>query len=82
MVGWNHPRNGHEFEQIPGDSERQGNLVCYCSCSWGVGHELATGQHFYSALVASWSSLAWKHDISLNKDFGSIAILLCISPTE
>ena len=51
MVGWNHPRNGHEFEQIPGDSERQGNLVCYCSCSWGVGHELATGQHFYSALV-------------------------------
>lgn len=24
-------------------------------------------------LVASWSSLAWKHDISLNKDFGSIA---------
>ena len=21
--------SGHEFEQIPGDSEGQGNLVCY-----------------------------------------------------
>jgi len=31
-VGWHHRLNGHEFEQTPGDSERQGNLVC-CS-SW------------------------------------------------
>ena len=28
-----HQLNGHEFEQIPGDSEGQGSLVC-CS-SWG-----------------------------------------------
>ena len=29
MVGW-HPRlNGHEFEQILGDSEEQRSLVCY-----------------------------------------------------
>ena len=30
MVGWNHRLNGHEFEQIPGDSKGQGSLVC-CS---------------------------------------------------
>ena len=29
MVGWHHRLNGHEFEQIPGDSEGQGRLV-YC----------------------------------------------------
>ena len=33
MVGWHHPLNGHEFEQIPGDSEGQKSLVC-CS-PWG-----------------------------------------------
>ena len=29
MVGWYHQLDGHEFEQTPGDSERQGGLVCY-----------------------------------------------------
>ena len=33
MVGWHHPLSGHELEQAPGDSERQGSLVC-CS-PWG-----------------------------------------------
>ena len=33
MVGWHHCLNGHEFEQVPGDSEGQGRLAC-CS-SWG-----------------------------------------------
>ena len=33
MVGWHHRLNGHESEQIPGDSERQGSLACYCL--WG-----------------------------------------------
>ena len=33
MVGWHHLLNGHEFEQTPGDSERQGSLVC-CN-PWG-----------------------------------------------
>ena len=28
MVGWHHWLNGHEFEQIPGDSEGQGSLAC------------------------------------------------------
>ena len=32
-VGWHRQLNGHEFEQIPGDSEGQGSVVC-CS-SWG-----------------------------------------------
>ena len=30
MVGWHHRLNGHEFEQILGDSEGQGSLAC-CS---------------------------------------------------
>ena len=30
MVGWDHQFNGHEFEQAPGDGQRQGNLAC-CS---------------------------------------------------
>ena len=33
MFGWNHWLNGHEFEQVPGDAEGQGSLVC-CS-PWG-----------------------------------------------
>ena len=27
MVEWRHGLNGHESEQTPGDSERQGSLV-------------------------------------------------------
>ena len=33
MVGRHHHLNGHEFEQILGDSEGQGSLTC-CS-PWG-----------------------------------------------
>ena len=33
MVGWHHQPNGHEFEQTPGDGERQGSLACYSL--WG-----------------------------------------------
>ena len=33
MVGWLHQLDGHEFEQNPGDGERQGSLAC-CS-PWG-----------------------------------------------
>ena len=33
MTGWNHWLKGHGFEQIPGDGEGQGSLVC-CS-PWG-----------------------------------------------
>ena len=30
MVGWHHQLNGHKFEQILGDNEGQGRLMC-CS---------------------------------------------------
>ena len=33
MVGWHHGLNGHESEQVLGDSEGQGSLAC-CS-PWG-----------------------------------------------
>ena len=33
MAGWHHRLNGHEFEQIPGDSGGQRSLAC-CS-PWG-----------------------------------------------
>ena len=33
MVGWHHRLNGHELEQTPEDSGRQGSLAC-CS-PWG-----------------------------------------------
>ena len=37
MVGWHHPFNGQEFEQVLGDGKGQGSLV---GCSpWG-GKEL------------------------------------------
>ena len=45
MVGWHHWFNGHEFEQTPGDSEGQRNLVCYSSWSHKESrHNLATEQ--------------------------------------
>ena len=34
MVGWHRQLNGHEFEQTPGHSEGQRDLVC-CS-PWGL----------------------------------------------
>ena len=33
MIGRHHQVNGHEFEQVPGDSEGQGSLACYSP--WG-----------------------------------------------
>ena len=33
VVEWHHRLNGHEFQQVPGDGEWQGSLVC-CS-PWG-----------------------------------------------
>ena len=34
VVAWHHQFNGHEFEQTPRDSERQGSLACYSP--WGL----------------------------------------------
>ena len=49
MVGWHHQLNGHEFEQILGDSEGQESLAC-CS-PWGqrVGHEWVIEQQQWTA---------------------------------
>ena len=33
IVGWHHQLNGHEFDQMPRNSERKGSLVCYSP--WG-----------------------------------------------
>ena len=45
MVVWHHRLNGHEFEQIPGDSEGQGSVLCFQSMGLKrVGHDLATKQ--------------------------------------
>ena len=42
MVGWHHRLNGHELEQTPGDSERQGSLEC--CCPWGLKESDTTEQ--------------------------------------
>ena len=44
MVGWRHRLNGHEFEQTPGDNERQGSLACCSPRAHRVGHGLVTKQ--------------------------------------
>ena len=50
MVGWHHQLNGHEFEQAPGDGERQGSLTC-CN-PWGR-RELDTTERLTTILC--WS---------------------------
>ena len=42
MVGWHHPLDGHDFEQTPGDGDRQGSLAC-CS-PWGCKESYMTEQ--------------------------------------
>ena len=44
MVGRHHQLDGHEFEQAPGDSERQGSLASRSPWSCRVGHVWATEQ--------------------------------------
>ena len=57
MVGWHHWLSGHEFEQTPGDSDRQGSLVC--SSSWSC-KESDTTEH-PNKNRNQWN---WKQDIS------------------
>ena len=42
MVGWHHQLNGHKSEQVLGDGEEQGSLVC-CS-PWGLKESHMTEQ--------------------------------------
>ena len=44
MVGWHHWLNKHEFEQAPGDAERQARLACYSPWGCRVGHNWVTEQ--------------------------------------
>ena len=58
MVGWHHRLNGHEFEQTPGDNERQGSLAC-CS-PWGYKESDMTDQ--LNTIAFSQKSLFWTHE--------------------
>ena len=42
VVGWHHQLDGHEFEQTPGDGDRQGGLAC-CN-SWDCKESDTTEQ--------------------------------------
>ena len=44
MVGWHHQLSGHDFDQILGDGEGQGRLVCCNPRGHRVGHSLVTEQ--------------------------------------
>ena len=48
MVGWHHRLNGHDFEQTPGDSQGQRNLMGYSPSGFKelqtVGHNLVVEQ--------------------------------------
>ena len=39
MVGWHHPLDGHEFEQVLEIGEGQGGLVCCHPQGCRVGHD-------------------------------------------
>ena len=49
MADWDHRLNRHEFEQTPGDSERQGSLVCCRPWAHRVRRELAEEQQRQAA---------------------------------
>ena len=51
MIGWHHCLSGHEFEQILGDCEGQGSLMCYSLWDCRVGHDLATYHHHHQAIL-------------------------------
>ena len=48
MVGWHHQLDEHEFEQVLGDNEGQGSLVCCSPWQHRVGHDLVTEQQLCS----------------------------------
>ena len=37
MVGWHHQLTGHEFEQVPGVGDGQGDLACCAGVLWFMG---------------------------------------------
>ena len=64
MVEWHHLFNGHEFEQTPGDSERQRSPVC-CS-PWGC-RELDTTEQLNNNMCFR-KQLQWKRSCRKSED--------------
>ena len=52
MVGWHHQINGHDFEQIPRNSEGQGSQAC-CS-PWDHKESDMTEQPY------NWNAVSWR----------------------
>ena len=61
MVGSHHQFNGHEFEQTPGDGERQGSLSC-CS-AWGCKESDTTEQLNNNQYLYTFHSLNWSFHV-------------------
>ena len=57
MVGWHHWLDGHEFEQVPGAGNGQGNLAC-CS-PWGHKESDMTERLNWTELNWSWQITLW-----------------------
>ena len=80
-----HPCNGHELEQTPGDRRGQGDLVACCSLggSQRVGHDLATEQvklpkvHPYPQFSPPFSDATpgWDHLLIFQNQFKSRFLL-------
>ena len=63
MIGWHRWLNGHEFEQILGDSEGQGSLAC-CSPwgrrvrhDWASEHQQAAKYHMHHGLTEDYGTV-------------------------
>ena len=65
MVGWHHQLNGHEYEQTPGDSERQGSLECCSPGDSRVGRDFMTEQQ---PVVSSTSFVSFSLLLQLGSD--------------
>ena len=57
MVEWDHRLDGHEFDQTPGDDERQGSLAC-CGL-WGC-KELDTTERQDSSSKVHLMKQGWR----------------------
>ena len=60
MVGWHYRLNGHEFEQTPGDNERQGKPgVLQSMGSQRLGHKRVTDHLPCPSSSPYWQSLTY-----------------------
>ena len=57
MDGWHHWLSGHELEQTPRDTERQGSLVCCSPWCCRIRHNWTTVQQYLSLDYKVWSAL-------------------------